>query len=39
MEVYSIEILPFLGAMCVVLALITFVPAVSLWLPDLVMGP
>jgi tripartite ATP-independent transporter DctM subunit len=39
MEVYTIEILPFLGAMCVVLGLITFVPGISLWLPDLVMGP
>ncbi|MFZ4405709.1 MAG: TRAP transporter large permease [Paracraurococcus sp.] len=39
MEVYSIEILPFLGAMCAVLLLITFVPEVSLWLPDLIMGP
>jgi len=39
MEVYTIEILPFLGALCVVLLLITFVPEVSLWLPDLIMGP
>jgi tripartite ATP-independent transporter DctM subunit len=39
MEVYTIEILPFLAAMCAVLALITFIPGVSLWLPDLVMGP
>jgi tripartite ATP-independent transporter DctM subunit len=38
MEVYSIEILPFLGAMFVVLALVTFVPALSLWLPGLVFG-
>jgi tripartite ATP-independent transporter DctM subunit len=38
MEVYSVEILPFLGAMCAVLLLITFVPGVSLWLPDLIMG-
>jgi len=38
MEDYTIEILPFLGAMLVVLGLITFVPGVSLWLPDLVMG-
>ena len=38
MEVYSVEILPFLGAMCVVLLLITFVPEISLWLPDLIMG-
>ena len=39
MEVYSVEILPFLGAMCAVLLLITFVPEISLWLPDLIMGP
>jgi len=38
MEVYTVEILPFLAAMCAVLALITFVPGVSLWLPDLIMG-
>lgn len=38
MERYTVEILPFLGAMCVVLGLITFVPGFSLWLPDLVMG-
>lgn len=39
MEVYSVEILPFLLAMCAVLGLLTFVPGVSLWLPNLVMGP
>ena len=39
MEVYSVEILPFLGALCAVLLLITFVPEISLWLPDLIMGP
>ena len=38
MEVYTVEILPFLGAMCVVLGLITFVPQLSLLLPDLIMG-
>jgi len=38
MEVYSVEILPFLGAMIVVLLLTTFVPGLSLWLPDLVYG-
>ena len=38
MEVYTVEILPFLAAMCAVLALITFVPGASLLLPDLVMG-
>jgi tripartite ATP-independent transporter DctM subunit len=39
MEVYSVEILPFLGAMTAVLLLITFLPGLSLWLPNLVMGP
>ena len=38
MEVYTVEILPFLAAVCAVLALITFVPGASLLLPDLVMG-
>jgi tripartite ATP-independent transporter DctM subunit len=38
METYTVEILPFLGAMTVVLLLVTLVPEVSLWLPDLVMG-
>ena len=38
MEVYTVEILPFLAAMCVVLGLITFVPQLSLLLPDLIMG-
>jgi tripartite ATP-independent transporter DctM subunit len=38
MEVYTVEILPFLAAMCVVLGLITFVPQTSLMLPDLIMG-
>jgi tripartite ATP-independent transporter DctM subunit len=38
MERYTVEIMPFLGAMCVVLGLITFVPSLSLWLPDLIMG-
>jgi TRAP-type C4-dicarboxylate transport system permease large subunit len=38
MEVYTVEILPFLGAMTAVLLLITFVPGISLWLPDLIMG-
>lgn len=38
MEVYTVEILPILGAMCVVLGLITFVPGISLALPNLIMG-
>lgn len=39
MEVYTVEILPILGAMLVVLGLITFLPQVSLFLPNLIMGP
>ncbi|MBR0662965.1 TRAP transporter large permease [Roseomonas hellenica] len=38
MEVYTVEILPILGAMLVVLGLITFLPQVSLFLPNLIMG-
>ncbi|PZQ48161.1 MAG: ABC transporter permease [Rhodovulum sulfidophilum] len=33
------EALPFIGGFLVVLALITFVPQLVLWLPDLVYGP
>ena len=39
MEVYTVEIMPFLLATCAVLGIITFVPGVCLWLPDLIMGP
>jgi tripartite ATP-independent transporter DctM subunit len=39
MEVYSVEILPFLGAMFVVLGMITFIPEISLILPNWVYGP
>ena len=39
MEVYSVEILPFLGAMFIVLGLVTFVPEISLVLPNWVYGP
>jgi len=38
MEDYTIEVLPFLGAMLVVLFLLTVFPAITLWLPDLVYG-
>lgn len=38
MEDYAIEVLPFLGAMLVVLFLLTVFPAITLWLPDLVYG-
>lgn len=39
MEVYTVEILPILGAMLAVLGVITFLPQVSLFLPNLIMGP
>src|SRR5262245_38547113 len=35
MEQVSRELWPFYGAMCVALAIVTYVPAVSLWLPGL----
>ena len=38
MEDYTIEVLPFLGAMLVVLLLLTVFPIITLWLPDLVYG-
>ena len=36
MEQVSKELWPFYGAMCVALLIVTYVPAVSLWLPGLV---
>jgi C4-dicarboxylate transporter DctM subunit len=33
------EALPFMGAILIVLALVTYVPSIVLFLPDLVMGP
>ena len=38
METYTVEIMPFLLAMLVVLGIITYIPEVSLFLPNLVMG-
>jgi TRAP-type C4-dicarboxylate transport system permease large subunit len=38
MEDYAVEVLPFLGAMLVVLLLLTVFPQITLWLPDLVFG-
>jgi TRAP-type C4-dicarboxylate transport system permease large subunit len=35
MEEISKELWPFYGAMCVALLLVTYVPALSLWLPSL----
>ena len=34
MEDYTVEVLPFLGAMLVVLLLLTLFPQLTLWLPD-----
>ncbi|NBY54031.1 MAG: TRAP transporter large permease [Betaproteobacteria bacterium] len=39
MDAYTVEVLPFLGAMMVVLVLLTVVPQLTLWLPNLVYGP
>jgi len=39
MDDYTIEVLPFLGAMIVVLVLLTVFPQLTLWLPNLVYGP
>jgi tripartite ATP-independent transporter DctM subunit len=36
MEEVSRELWPFYGAMCLALLLITYIPAISLWLPGLV---
>ena len=38
MEDYTIEVLPFLGAMLVVLVLLTLFPQITLWLPNYVFG-
>jgi tripartite ATP-independent transporter DctM subunit len=38
-EEYTRELLPFLGVLLFVLLLITFIPAISLALPDLLLGP
>ncbi|MEI8266447.1 MAG: TRAP transporter large permease [Betaproteobacteria bacterium] len=39
MDDYTIEVLPFLGAMLVVLVLLTLFPQLTLWLPNLMYGP
>lgn len=39
MDDYTIEVLPFLGAMLVVLVLLTVFPQLTLWLPNLMYGP
>ena len=38
MEDYTIEVLPFLGAMLLVLLLLTLFPQLTLWLPNYVFG-
>ena len=38
MEDYTIEVLPFLAAMLVVLLLLTLFPQITLWLPNYVYG-
>jgi TRAP-type C4-dicarboxylate transport system permease large subunit len=38
MEDYTIEVLPFLGAMMGVLVLLTVFPSITLWLPNWVYG-
>jgi tripartite ATP-independent transporter DctM subunit len=37
MEEYTIESLPFLAMICLVVLLLVFVPGISLWLPNLLM--
>ena len=38
MHRYAVEVMPFLGAMMVVLVLLTIFPQLSVWLPNLVYG-
>lgn len=38
MDDYTIEVLPFLGAMLGVLVLLTLFPQLTLWLPNLMYG-
>lgn len=38
MDDYTVEVLPFLGAMLVVLVLLTLFPQLTLWLPNLMYG-
>ncbi|MFM8767387.1 MAG: TRAP transporter large permease, partial [Rubrivivax sp.] len=39
MDDYTVEVLPYLGSMLVVLVLLSVFPQLSLWLPNLVYGP
>ena len=38
-EKVTIAVLPFLIPLILVLTLITYIPPLTLWLPDLIMGP
>ncbi len=38
-EVLTMAVLPFLVPLTVVLVMITYIPALTLWLPNLIMGP
>jgi len=38
-EVLTMAVLPFLVPLTVVLIMITYIPALTLWLPNLIMGP
>jgi TRAP-type C4-dicarboxylate transport system permease large subunit len=38
-EKVTMAVLPFLIPLILVLILITYVPPLTLWLPDLIMGP
>jgi tripartite ATP-independent transporter DctM subunit len=38
-EVLTMAVLPFLVPLVVVLIMITYIPALTLWLPNLIMGP
>jgi TRAP-type C4-dicarboxylate transport system permease large subunit len=35
----ALELVPFMVVLCVVLLLITYIPELVTWLPNLVMGP
>jgi TRAP-type C4-dicarboxylate transport system permease large subunit len=38
-EKVTVAVLPFLIPLILVLILITYIPPLTLWLPDLIMGP
>jgi TRAP-type C4-dicarboxylate transport system permease large subunit len=39
MDDYTVEVLPFLGVMLLLLVALTVFPQITLWLPNLVYGP